>query len=62
MDLLKAELYIAELQDQNTKLVEALKFYANPSDYKAPFTGGLGKLYYDCGGQAQAILQEIGGE
>lgn len=37
----------------------ALKFYANPSDYKAPLTGGLGKLYYDCGGTARAALASI---
>lgn len=35
----------------------ALAFYADPSDYKAPFTGGLGKLWSDCGSVARAALE-----
>ena len=45
------------LQAENVRLREALEFYSNPRDYVAPFTGGLGKLYYDCGAKAQAALQ-----
>lgn len=38
------------------KLVEALEFYADVSDYKAPFTGGMGKLWEDCGHVAKQAL------
>lgn len=44
------------LERMNAELVEALRFYANPGDYKAPFTGGLGKLWHDCGETARAAL------
>lgn len=36
----------------------ALRFYANPGDYKAPFTGGMGALYFDCGSIARAALEK----
>lgn len=48
----------AEMQALNAKLVEALSFYANPGDYKAPFTGGQGKLYFDCGQTACNAMAE----
>jgi hypothetical protein len=35
---------------------KALEFYSNPGDYKAPYTGGMGKLYYDCGVKATEAL------
>jgi hypothetical protein len=35
------------------KAIENLGFYGNISDYKAPYTGGLGKLYFDCGEKAR---------
>jgi len=35
---------------------EALEFYADVSKYPAPFTGGFGELYYDCGEKARAVL------
>lgn len=34
----------------------ALDFYADTSKYPAPFTGGFGELYYDCGQIARAAL------
>ncbi len=40
---------VKELQEREEKLVAALRFYANIPDYKAPYTGGMGKLYFDCG-------------
>jgi len=49
--------YIAE---RKAKLVEALRFYAVISDYKAPYTGGMGKLYFDCGLTARNALTELG--
>ena len=47
-----------ELQAEVKRYEEALKFYANPSDYIAPYTGGLGKLYYDCGETAKQALEK----
>lgn len=44
------------LRAVNADLLEALAFYADPGDYKAPFTGGLGSLYFDCGGKARAAI------
>jgi hypothetical protein len=38
------------------RLRAALKFYADPSDYKAPLTGGMGKLRSDCGNVARDAL------
>ncbi len=38
---------------------EALEYYANPSDYKAPNTGGMGKLFFDCGNEAKSALSAI---
>jgi hypothetical protein len=40
-------------------LKEALEFYACPSDYVSPYTGGLGKLYFDCGEKAKSALALI---
>lgn len=37
-------------------LREALRFYAEIDDYKAPMTGGMGKLYFDVGQTARAAL------
>jgi hypothetical protein len=31
------------------RLEAALRFYADISDYRAPLTGGFGKLFFDCG-------------
>jgi hypothetical protein len=49
----------AELLDKLKLAEDALRFYANVSDYKSPFTGGLGKLYYDCGTTAREALEAI---
>ena len=38
---------------------DALQFYADPGDYKSPRTGGLGKLYFDCGDVARAALARL---
>lgn len=40
------------------RMESALKFYADPGDYKAPFTGGMGKLWKDCGPTARLALQD----
>lgn len=50
---------VKELTEREAKLVEALKFYANASDYKTPYTGGNGKLFFDCGEKAKATLSEL---
>lgn len=55
-DLLDAAAELRRLDRVNAELVEAMRFYANPGDYKAPFTGGLGKLWHDCGETARAAL------
>lgn len=39
-----------------SKLCKALQFYSHIEDYKAPLTGGFGKLYMDCGQVARAAL------
>ncbi len=44
--------------DRIRQLEAALEFYADPGDYKAPFTGGLGKLWLDCGTIARVALNE----
>ncbi len=40
------------------ELEAALEFYSDPSDYKAPFTGGMGRLWCDCGAHARVALGE----
>ena len=47
------------MKEKLQKIKEGLEFYSSPSDYKAPFTGGLGKLYYDCGVTAKEALAHI---
>lgn len=46
---LRAEAQLAEAN-------KALEFYADTSKYPAPFTGGFGGLYYDCGQIARRAL------
>ncbi len=41
---------------ERDRLRDALRFYSNPSDYVAPYTGGMGKLWGDCGETARAAL------
>lgn len=41
-------------------LVEALQFYGDAGKYHAPFTGGLGDLYFDSGEKARDALCAIG--
>ena len=48
---------IAEELNNLQQYREALEFYANPSDYHTPLTGGLGKLFYDCGEIARNALK-----
>lgn len=49
-------------QERRIKVLEdALQFYASPGDYKAPYTGGMGKLYFDCGTTARAALGDKNG-
>ena len=49
---------IVEASDEIERLRDALQFYADLSKYPAPFTGGLGELYFDCGAIARAALEE----
>ena len=44
--------------DRIRQLEVALEFYADPGDYKAPFTGGMGRLWKDCGTIARVALGE----
>ncbi len=37
-------------------LIRALEFYSDPAHYKAPFTGGMGALYFDCGAKAREAI------
>lgn len=46
------------VEAERDALREALRFYASVEDYATPFTGGWGKLYFDCGQIARAALQE----
>lgn len=57
---------IAALRAQGAKdkarierLEAALRFYGDISDYHAPLTGGLGKLFFDCGQVARAALEDM---
>ena len=50
------------LEENQRVAIEALEFYANPSDYKTPYTAGLGKLYFDCGTIAEQALSTIRGK
>ncbi len=55
----------AEDQDKRRKALEtqlaaakkALEFYSDVSKYPAPFTGGMGALWSDCGAIARAALE-----
>lgn len=47
---------LVRLSADNTRLTIALEFYADISKYPAPFTGGMGDLWYDCGQIARAAL------
>lgn len=47
--------------DQCDKLAEALRFYADISKYPVPLTGGMGALYFDCGGRASEALAAVKG-
>lgn len=40
-------------------LIEALKFYSYPSDYRSPMTGGFGNLYFDCGDKSRKALADF---
>ena len=46
------------LKAENARLREALEFYGDISKYPAPFTGGMGALWEDCGQIARAALGE----
>lgn len=46
------------LKAENAWLREALDFYGDVSKYPAPFTGGMGALWQDCGQIARAALGE----
>ena len=48
---------LAEARAEVERLREALAFYAKPGRYVAPFTGGQGDLYFDCGAKARAALE-----
>jgi hypothetical protein len=48
-----------EAMNTISHLRAALSFYADPADYKAPFTGGMGKLWSDCGTVARTALSSI---
>ena len=56
-EMSQAAAHLRALDASHQRLVEALGFYANPGDYKAPFTGGLGKLWHDCGDTARAAIE-----
>lgn len=43
--------------DEIVRLREALTFYADQSDYVSPYTGGMGKLWKDCGRVARVALK-----
>jgi hypothetical protein len=47
-----------QLQAENARLREALDFYGDVSKYPAPFTGGMGALWEDCGKIARAARGE----
>jgi hypothetical protein len=49
---------VKELEAKNARLREALDFYGDVSKYLAPFTGGMGALWQDCGQIARAALGE----
>lgn len=51
-----ADTCMAPLLARIEELEAAVEFYADVSDYKAPFTGGCGKLWMDCGSIARAAL------
>lgn len=44
--------------DRIRQLETALEFYSNPGDYVSPFTGGMGRLWSDCGTVARVALGE----
>lgn len=46
------------MSDRIRELELALEFYADPGHYKAPLTGGFGRLWSDCGTIARVALGE----
>ncbi len=44
--------------DRIRQLETALEFYADPGHYTAPLTGGMGRLWSDCGTVARVALGE----
>lgn len=50
--------HIRALEARVQKLEQALRFYASPADYAAPYTGGMGKLWEDCGVTAKNALED----
>jgi len=54
-----AHAVIDHLTPMMKEVVGALEFYKNPSDYVAPYTSGLGKLYFDCGSKASEALTSL---
>lgn len=54
--------YLKQQQLVSAEVLEALRFYADTSKYVAPYTGGLGELYFDCGQKAKTALTVIQGE
>lgn len=46
-----------KLAGEVSRLRKALKYYADVSKYKAPFTGGFGALWADCGQTARKAIR-----
>lgn len=44
--------------NDSERLRKALEFYADVSKYPAPFTGGMGELWSDCGQVAREALND----
>jgi len=54
-----AAIQLRETQRECDRLAEALSFYADSAKYPVPYTGGMGSLYFDCGGVAKRALDQI---
>lgn len=53
---------VPEMEAALIEMAEALSFYADVSDYVAPLTGAMGKLWQDCGETARAVLSKHVGD
>lgn len=51
--------YLTRLRDIIDATENTLRWYGDTGKYPAPFTGGFGALYFDCGSRARTALERL---